>query len=666
GDAPLGERAEALQVPGGFALGPISPLEEEDVATVLHVLLPDLAEAPAPLVAAITHRSKGNPGAIRQLVFALLETSLFVRDEDTGLRVDLDQLAGGDLPVTLEDAIQLRLDALNAFQRETLARAATVGDRFWDGAILAQMRSERDIPGERTDPTSIWPNDEDLAALHQALTILVERGFVEQQEPSDLPGALEFSFQMSGVRDRTYLTADESLRILRHTAVARWLAVTAELRREGIAALIAPHLEEAGMPRRAGRAYLEAASYERKHLRTSTALRYIEKALPLISSDDVVRKIDAYHEHGSLLSTVGRYDDAIDNFTDMLRLAWGIGARGKGGAALNRIARVHRQRGEVQSAESILTRALSMFRTAGDLRGVAATLDDLAQVYNLLGDSKRALSAGGEALEIRRAHRDKRGEAVSLHTLASIELNRGNLNRCEEFFRQSLTIREEIRDLEGIMQSHNALGILAFERGDKATAAEAWKAALSTAEEMADRRNQSYLLNNIGEAYIAQNRLEDAAASLARARAHATELGDKRALAEIERNLGWVAVKRGGDDAEETLERALRLAKEYGAKDMIAAAYRAIGQLRAQTLFDASGEADLRAEENFLTSIDLYREIGNEKEAARSLASLGFHLIERGEMETAKERLHEARAIMRGMGLAELERVDRTLAELGA
>src|SRR5690606_11459137 len=85
----------------------------------------------------------------------------------------------------------------------------------------------------------------------------------------------------------------------------------------------------------------------------------------------------------------------------------------------------------------------------------------------------------------------------------------------------------------------------------------------------------------------------------------------------------------------------------------------------AQTLFDDKGEVSRRAEESFLSSIDTFREIGNEKEAARSLALLGYHLIERGDLGTAKERLREARAIMRRIGVAQLAKVEATLEELG-
>jgi tetratricopeptide (TPR) repeat protein len=462
-----------------------------------------------------------------------------------------------------------------------------------------------------------------------------------------------------------YARLDEDLLTRRHAAVARWLAVTAELRREGVAALIAPHLEKAGLLQRAGRAYLEAAAYEHKKMSTAAALRYVEKALPLIPTDDVVRRIDALHEHGSLLTTVGRYDEAFDAFTEMLRLAWTIGARGKGGAALNRLARVHRMRGEDDDAYALLSRALELFRAAGDLRGVASSLDDLAQVHRLRSETELAIQAAGEALEIRRAHGDRRGEAVSLSTLGGVELTRGNLDLAHQFFTEALDIRRDIGDLEGQAQSHNALGIVAYERGDRETAILSWRNALTQSKEMADRRSQCFLLNNIGEALLAEGRLDEASGSLAEAKEHADELGDRRAIAEVTRNLGRLAVKSHDESAEELLSRALVLAEEYGGKDLIALAHRALGELRAQTLFDAGGEADRRAEESFLASIDLFREAGSEKEAARSLAELGYHLIERGDVDSARERLREARALMRGMGLAELDRVDRTLSEIG-
>ena len=380
----------------------------------------------------------------------------------------------------------------------------------------------------------------------------------------------------------------------------------------------------------------------------------------------LARRIDALHQLGSVLTTTGKYDESIKAFSEMLELSHKLGARGKGGAALNRIARVHRMRGEEARAREVLVRALALFREGADLRGVASSLDDLAQVERLRGDIDAAQHAADEALAIRRAHGDKRGEAVSLTTITAIALSRGNLAAAEQAAQAALAIREEINDRAGITSSLNVLGALASERGDLERAEAFWKQALTEARKMADRRTQSFLLNNLGEALTTANvRLAEARSVLEAARDLAHELGDRRMIAEVERNLGLSLLKANDDKAEATLLRALELGKEYGGKEIIAEAHHAIGTLRARTLFDATGAVDRRAEEAFLTAIDAFRELGNEKEAARTLAELGMHMLERGDTEGAKERLRESRAIMRKIGLPDIERVDDILRSLG-
>lgn len=662
----IAERASALDAPGGVAVGPVGPLSEPDVHAMLHVLLPTLVHAPEPLIAALTHRSGGNPSALRELVSALWEGGLFHATE-RGIEVDLARLEGGDLPVTSVDATRARLTRLDPFERATLDRAAVVGEVFWDAAILGQMRSERKAPGDAAEPLTVWPDDDDAMALSGVIGRLVDKGFVERLDQSDLPGATELKLAIPGLRDLLYDAMDEEVRTQRHAAIARWLALAGTHRREGVAAMIAPHLERAGQGERAGRAYFEAALHERAQLRVARALRFLERALEHIPAEDVVRRIEALHDYGSLLTTAGRYDDADAAFVEMLRAAWNIGARGKGGAALNRLARVRRARGEEESARALLVRALELFRAAGDLRGVASTLDDLAQIALLRGDTEDAQHAAAEALEIRRAHADARGEAVSLTTLGQLELRRGNLDAAQQLFDLALELRRQVGDQEGLLQSHNALGIVAFMRGDRPRAVAAWRLALEQAREIGDRRSECFLLNNVGEARIEDGALDEAEVALERALALAEEHGDKRALAEVARLLCVLAIKRGDEDASARSDRALELAQDYGGKEALASTLRVVGRCRAQTVFDASGAADRRAEESYLASIDLFREVGNEREAALSLVELASHLVERGELDSAKERLREARASFRRLGLTqESLSVDRKLGELGA
>ncbi len=665
GAPPVATRAEKLEAPGGLMIGPIAPLAEADIASFLQVLLPTLVEAPEPLVAALTHRSEGNPSALRELVFALVEQGLFT-ETAAGLVADLSQLEAGSLPVTMQDAVRARLARLDAIELATVQRAAVVGEVFMDRCILAMMRGERPAPGDVADPASMWPDDEDDTALVAALDRLVHKGFFETLEQTDVPGTREYRFLHSDTRELVYQELPEELRNARHRMVAEWMSVAIELRRQGLAALAAPHLEKAGMRARAGRAYLEAAHAEHSRIHTQTALRFAEKALELIEEEDIARRIDALHLHGSLLTTVGRYDESRASFVRMLETAWRIGARNKGGAAMNRLARIHRQRGEDAEAVTLLERALELFRSAGDLRGVASCLDDLAQVMRLRGDLERADGAAQEALEIRRQHADVRGEAVSLMTLGGIAHARGEIEVAQNLFESAREIRESIGDRQGVMQVYNALGVVAFDRGDNDRAEQCWRAALQEARKVADRHTQTFLLNNLGELLTTVGRAEDARGLLEEARELAHEMKNRRMMAEVERNLGLNLLKQGHEDAEKTLLRALALAEEYGSAEAMALAQRAMGQLRSQTLFDEAGQVSRRAEESFLASIDGFRDIGNEKEAARSLALLGYHLIERGDVDSAKERLREARAIMRRIGVHDHAKVEQTLEELGA
>ncbi len=652
-----------------LAMRAIPPLDEEDVATMIQVLVPALSEVPEELAAAVRHRSEGLPAAVRELVRALQEAGLFVEGSEPGeVVVDVERLDRGDLPVSIVDAIQERLRRLDETERAVLEWASVQGERFWDGAIVAQRRCEQEPPGHDEDPLELWPDDLDAEEVLGVLSRLETKGFVTALPTTDLPGAREFAFVVARTRDLLYEGIPEPQRARQHGAVARWLAFVGELSRASVAARIAPHLELAGQPERAARAYLEAAVYERAGMRLPSALRFAEKALELMPSEDVTRRIAALHERGSALHTLGRYDEALEAFRRIVPLAWHAAARSKGAAALNRIARVYRDRGETELARSCLLRALELFRAADDVRGEAACLTDLAEVHRMQGELEEAAAAAHSALQIRQRHGDQRGAAVALHTLGMVAMARGNLDHADQLLRESLRLREATGDVEGALRSHNALGIVAYERGDRLGAVAAWKAALESARYVADRRNECLLLNNIGEALTAQGEYEEASAALEQAGRLAEELGDKRARAEVLRNQAILAMRQGDEEAERRLEGALQAAEDYGAIEMIARAHWAIGQLHASRLYDEEGstEAASSAEEAFLMAIDLFRTAGNEREAARALLDLGQHLVERGDVEQARERLREARGILRRMGgSADLDRVERTLAELG-
>src|SRR5262249_14313611 len=96
-------------------------------------------------------------------------------------------------------------------------------------------------------------------------------------------------------------------------------------------------------------------------------------------------------DKGVVLSLLGRVDEAAAAFTKMLALGHRYGAYNKMAAALGRLGRLARGRGDFERARALLRRALALFRKTEDLRGVAAVQDDLGAVAWMGGDFDAAV-----------------------------------------------------------------------------------------------------------------------------------------------------------------------------------------------------------------------------------------------------------------------------------
>jgi predicted ATPase len=663
GDSTLEAQLPSLARHANTSLVELQPLGDAEIAELLRSLLPNLRDTPEPFVSALRHRARGNPSALTELVRALEERGLF-KSTPTGLEVDLQKLAGGELPLTLGDAIRARLAGLTPVELAVIQHASVVGELFWDGALLALARSERlEVPAGQ--PLAVWTDGTDEAQLSVALRVLEAKRFIVRLGVSPVPGLSEYTFQFTGARTVVYSELPPRTRERWHATVAHWMVLALGLPAEGLPAALARHLEYAGHPVRAAEAYLKAADEERTRLRTSMALRHVERALPLATTEEVQLRIRVLHEHGSLLTTLGRYDEAHDSFSEIVRLAFRVGARGTGAAALSRIARIHRQRGEHATALAHYEQALSLFRAADDGRGVASTQDDLAQVHRLLGNLERALSSAQEALAIRSRGADLRGQAVSRNTLGFIEIDRGNFADAKLQLEAALSIRASIGDHEGAIQTRLGLGKLAFFQGRLREAVWIYSHALDSARELGSQRLQCHLLNQLAEAHLASGDPETAQDMLIEARAVAVSLRDQRGLSEIQRNLGLVALARRDPAADHQLSAALELARESGARQSIALAHRSLGRLRAHDVAsEPTASEPARAESSYRESIRIFEECGNLHELARTQAELGFHLAERGAIDGAREALTQASATMKRLALPELSKVAERLASL--
>jgi tetratricopeptide (TPR) repeat protein len=613
----------------------LMPLKDEAAIQMMRELLaPCEGGPPEPLIEAACTFAGGNPLMLEQMVRiyhdkGVLQEQDELTDEARWV-VDLDKLSSATLPMTIEDAVGARLSALEPAERELLEQAAAMGSVFWSGAFIALRRVDEEAP-------ELWGGapDDDVIELAGLLTDLVERDYILKLSDSTFPGSDEYVFKHNKEREAILKRTSSAAIRQHHRVIAEWLDQQETVRTsEEYIAMVAEHRDRAGDAVRAGLAYAEAGAVARRRYAPSKASEYFQKGLTLLGEAYSDRRIDALHDYGDVLLVLGRIDDALAAFREMLTLAYRLDLRNKGGAAHNRIGRLYRELGSLEEAEAHLTTALALFEAAGDERGVASSIDDLGKLYWLKGEYESALLYTRAGLGRRHKLGDRRSIALSLNNLGLVLQDSGEFRGALEAFEQALTIRREIGDLVGMVVSLNNLGSVAQDQRDFPHALQLFEEALVVAKQVGDRNRISLVLTNIGEACYRSGAPERAIEVLKQAEELCDELGDKLGLAEALRGLGKAYLLQGElAKARDCIGRAVDLFASIRSKVHLGIALRTLGEITAGGGWGAAHTKSAR--EYFARSAAIFEQVGNTIELARTFKVFARFLT--SEPELAKD-----------------------------
>lgn len=632
-------------------LGPVS--DEESVA-IMRALLARCQGGPPPrLVEAGVSMAGGTPGLLEHMVRVFRDAGVLKEDPErpsAGWRVDLDRLANARLPLTVEDAVAVRIAALAAHERRLLEHAAAMGSVFWLGGLIALGRIDREAP-------ELWTEDatDDVARVERALAELVARDYVLKLPDSTFADETEYVFKHNLERESIARLTPTVLARRYHQTIADWLAQKDGVRnQEEYSAMLARHLEHAGSITRAAFTYIESGNTAREHFAAKRAHEYYKKGLELLGDNDARRRIDALHNHGDVLLLLGRTDEALAAFREMLAIAYRLGLRSKGGAAHNRIGRLFRDTGSLALAQRHLETALDLFRRAGDQRGVASCHDDIGKLLWMRGEYERALEEMRRALEMRKTHGDGRSIALSLNNIGLVWRDHGQVAEAREALESALKIRRELNDPLGIVESLNDLGQLALDQGDPRQALTLFKEAHDVATDIGEHNRIAVVLTNMGAAHLRLGDTERAIAVLTRAEELCDELGDKLHLAEAKRGLAKAYLARGElKRAREAIKRSVDLFGQVRSKSHLAAALRTLGEVTGAGAWGDGHE--VKAVDYFMRSIAICKEIGNELEVAKSYRAFSSYVESSQHYRHNADILREAKKLS-GMAEAIFER----------
>ena len=620
----------------------LTELADQEVSALVRAILSRVEDLPEIIVERVTLAAVGNPLIVEEAIRILIQAGV-IDTRGNVWTADITKFDEIELPGEVEDVVRARLERLTDAERARLRDAAIIGNTFWLGAVVALDRQRRDSPDDASDLDERGDN-EGIAA---ELDALVRRDILRQHGASSVRGEREYSFKHWVERrlHRSDLRQNETQRM--HLRVAQWLQVRSAADPERFLVAIADHLAKGGMADRSADFYARAGRLCQHRYANDRAIEHLEAAVDLLDGADELTRVDLLHDLGTLYALSGRQDDAIHSFTEMAQISWQVGSGRRLAVAFEKLGQVRRSMGDYDGALDLFARAQSRFESLEDLGGVASTLDETGRVHWIRGQYDRAESAYQRALEIRRGLGNRRALARSLSNIGTLLVYRGQFQNALDRFREALDIRRAEGDLQGIAESLNTIGVIFEQRGDSNSAARIWTEAVGVARESGDRGLEALLLNNLGEAELSQGNLEEAEARLGEACSIAEAMNDRRVLFDTIRNLGVLQSRKGNPRlALDHAEEALELAQTLRSRAMEGVAWRTIGELHGQTMFDDSAdEGTSDAEGAFRRAIELFKAIEDESELGRTYHSYGTYLIEHGLLVQGKHHLELAREI---------------------
>ncbi len=291
GAAPV--EAIALVGPSWVTRLRLSALSNERIASLLQALLP--GGISPELAIKLATRADGNPAFAEEIALSLVDEGVVVQTEgEWSLVGDPDTV---EIPSTIQELIEARIDALPDASRLVLQEASVIGNTFTVDLLAATATNPETVPG--------------------ALAELVVAELL--RAPSDLDEDLEYGFKSPVVREVAYQSILHRRRPAYHRRVAEAL-VTQQSDNEGLDRAARTPLPVTRTTPRTGSKYLDLAAARAQAAGAHrTAEQMLARALTLASrhpgtiGDDVLG--DLHERRGYSRMVLDDRDGAIEDLT---------------------------------------------------------------------------------------------------------------------------------------------------------------------------------------------------------------------------------------------------------------------------------------------------------------------------------------------------------------
>jgi predicted ATPase len=465
----------------------ISPLSEDQTREMVSRILAN-PELPSQLLDFVREKSEGIPFFIEELVQELIETDALAQQGDTWQLVcDIQQV---QVPETLQEVVQARVDRLPVAERQTLQAAAVIGRRF--SAILLK---------------AIAPQNGDLSARLLALQradLIRER--TRLPEPT-------YGFHQSLVQEVIYrqLLGDQRREL--HSRIAHALEKNFAGRLEENAAMIASHYELAGENEKA-QEFHRLAGDQAFHVNANReAIEHYSRAIELDSPDsfkpDILRHL--YTSLGRAYELSADYKQAIQTYDRLRSLAeehddQQLALQARLAQTTLRVTPTPLFDPEGGKAEA--EQALQLARELNDPESEAKMLWNLCLLGRFTARDEEAITYGEQSLAIARAHHLDEQIGFTLTDLFWSYLAKESSTKAREAITQAYDIWQRLENLPMMTDCLSGRAFLHFLCSEFDQAIEVSDQAWSASERIDNLWGESYSRLYVGLVYIQRGEME--------------------------------------------------------------------------------------------------------------------------------------------------------------
>ena len=407
-----------------------------------------LSDLPVELKARILEKTEGNPFFVEEVVRTLIESGIVVR-EGTGRH----WLATGigeaiDIPGNVQTLLTARIDRLDVDVRQTLHIASVVGRSFYY-RVLARI----------TQMASML--DEQLLTLERVELIREETRIPE----------LEYLFRHALTQEAAYSTILLKERRIYHRRVAEALQGLFAERREELSGNIADHYYAAQLYEKALDYYLMAGDEAFRLYASAEATEQYRKALTCAGKvgTSSERLIHLYIRRGRALELSSRFDDALENYKEMIEIAAESGDRALELASLTAQSIVRATLtplNDSQLSRELAEKALALAQELGDRAAEAKVLWGLLIIEQWGGgDIQQGVAYGQRSLAIARELDLQEQMGYALTNLGTANFALGNLEQAYEFITEAQSIWLALGNTPMLIDAHGFTSIIYWAAG---------------------------------------------------------------------------------------------------------------------------------------------------------------------------------------------------------